>query len=112
MCKMLKVHQRGYYAWCSNPESERAKVNRRLLGHIKQSWLESGADYSYREVYDDLQELGEECGLNGVYRLMRADGIRFQTGYAKRKYKNGGRPSVVAPNHLQREFDVTEPNKV
>lgn len=112
MCKMLKIHPSGYYAWCSNPESERAKVNRRLLGHIKQSWLESGAVYGYRKVYDDLQELGEECGINRVYRLMRADGIRSQTGYAKRKYKNGGRPSVVAPNHLQREFDVTEPNKV
>lgn len=43
---------------------------------------------------------------------MRSEGIRSQTGYAKRKYKNGGTPSVVEPNHLQRKFDVTEPNKV
>lgn len=42
---------------------------------------------------------------------MRSEGIRSQTGYAKRKYKNGGAPSVVAPNHLQRKFDVTESNK-
>lgn len=112
MCKMLKIHPSGYYAWRVKPESLRAKEDRRLLGHIKQSWLESGAVYGYRKVFDDLQELGERCGINRVHRLMRSEGIRSQTGYAKRKYKSGGAPSVVAPNHLQRKFDVIEPNKV
>nr|WP_143054575.1 IS3 family transposase [Massilia timonae] len=112
MCKMLKLHPSGYYAWRVNPESLRAKENRRLLGHIKQLWLESGAVYGYRKIFDDLQELGERCGINRVHRLMRTEGIRSQTGYAKRKYKNDGAPSVVAPNHLQRQFDVIEPNKV
>lgn len=32
--------------------------------------------------------------------------------YGKRKWRGGGAPSVVAPNHLQRQFDVLEPNKV
>ncbi|NVM75177.1 putative transposase [Duganella sp. SG902] len=112
LCKMVGVHSSGYYAWCISPESPRTKENKRLLGHIKQSWLESGAVYGYRKVYDDLQELGEQCGINRVHRLMRAEGIRSQTGYAKRKWKRGGAPSVIAPNHLQREFDVAEPNKV
>ena len=112
MCKMLKIHPSGYYAWRLNPESLRAKEDRRLLGHIKQSWLESGAVYGYRKIFCDLQELGERCGINRVHRLMRSEGIRSQTGYAKRRYKNGGAPSVVAPNHLQRNFDVLEPNKV
>jgi len=112
LCKMVRVHPSGYYAWCISPESPRTKENKRLLGHIKQSWLESGAVYGYRKVYDDLQELGEQCGINRVHRLMRAEGIRSQTGYAKRKWKRGGAPSVIAPNHLQRQFDVAEPNKV
>lgn len=112
MCKVLNIHPSGYYAWRSNPESPRAKENRRLLGHIKQSWLESGGVYGYRKIFDDLRELGERCGINRIHRLMRIEGIRSQTGYAKRRYKNGGAPSVVAPNHLQRKFDVIEPNKV
>jgi putative transposase len=65
--------------------------------------------YGYRKVSDDLRELGEQCGINRVHRLMRLAGIRSQTGYAKRKYKRGGAPSLVAPNHLQRQFDVQEP---
>jgi len=43
---------------------------------------------------------------------MRAEGFRSQTGYVKRKWKRGGAPSAIAPNRLQRKFDVVEPNKV
>jgi len=32
MCKVLKIHPSGYYAWRVNPESLRAKEDRRLLG--------------------------------------------------------------------------------
>jgi putative transposase len=109
---MMTVHPSGFYAWCAEPESQRAMEDRRLLGHIKQSWLESGAVYGYRKVSDDLRDLGEQCGINRVHRIMRAAGLRSQTGYGKRRFKRGGSPSVVAPNHLQRQFDVTEPNKV
>ena len=108
----MAVHPSGFYAWCTEPESQRASEDRRLLGHIKQSWLESGAVYGYRKVSDDLRDLGEQCGINRVHRIMRAAGLRSQTGYGKRRFKRGGSSSVVAPNHLQRQFDVTEPNKV
>ncbi|OEZ65078.1 IS2 transposase TnpB [Janthinobacterium sp. HH103] len=112
LCKVLEVHPSGFYAWRLNPESRRAKEDKRLLVPIKESWLESGSVYGYRKVSDDLRELGEQCGINRVHRLMRSAGIRSQTGYAKRKYKRGGAPSLVAPNHLQRQFNVEEPNRV
>jgi putative transposase len=60
----MAVHPSGFYAWCTEPESQRALEDRRLLGHIKQSWLESGAVYGYRKVSDDLRDLGEQCGIN------------------------------------------------
>jgi putative transposase len=109
---MLAVHPSGFYAWRLNPESRRTLEDRRILVHIKESWLESGSVYGYRKVSDDLRDLGEHCGINRVYRIMRAAGLRSQTGYGKRRYKRGGAPAVVAPNHLQRQFDVQEPNRV
>ena len=112
LCRMMEVHPSGYYAWCIEPESTRAAEDKRLLELIKESWQESGAVYGYRKVHDDLRECGEQCGPNRVHRIMRIAGIRSQTGYWKRKWKRGGAPSVVAPNHLNRQFDVTEPNKV
>lgn len=76
----LKVHPSGYYAWLAEPQSARAKEDQRLLGLIKQAWLESGGVYGYRKIHDDLRELGEICGRNLVGRLMQAKGLRSQTG--------------------------------
>ena len=112
LCKVMAVHPSGYYAWRGGPASVRSQEDQRLLGHIKQSWLESGAVYGYRKVHDDLRELGEICGRNRVYRLMRAASLRSQTGYHRRPGHRGGLASVVAPNHLQQQFDVAEPNQV
>lgn len=80
---------------CAQPNSQRALEDQRLLGHIKQSWLESGAVYSYRKVSDDLRDLGEQCGINRVHGIMRAAGLRSQTGYGKRRLKRSGAPSMV-----------------
>ena len=109
---MLNVHPSGYYAWKTEPLSLRAKGDQRLLGLVKQSWLESGGVYGYRKVTDDMRDLGESCGKHHVYRLMRREGLRSQTGYHRRPGPRGGRPAVVAPNRLQQQFQVGEPNKV
>ncbi|MBU1285786.1 IS3 family transposase [Pseudomonas sp. NPDC079086] len=112
LCLTLKVHASGYYAWLAEPKSARAKDDQRLLGLIKHSWLESGGVYGYRKIHDDLRELGEACGKHRVARLMRLDGLRSQTGYRRRPGRYGGKPPVASPNHLERRFNVTEPNKV
>ena len=54
------------------------------MSQIKQAWLASGTIYGYRKIHDDLQDLGVACGEQRVYRLMKAEGLRSQTGY-KRK---------------------------
>jgi len=112
LCRLLEVHPSGYYAWRSSPASRRAREDQRLLGLIKQFWLESGGVYGYRKIHDDLREFGERCGKHRVARLMRAEGLRAQVGYHRRPRHHGGRPAVVAPNHLNQQFDVAEPNQV
>ncbi len=110
LCRVLKVHPSGYYAWQRQPESRRGTENRRLTGQIKQSWLQSGAVYGYRKVHADLCDLGERCGEQRVYRLMKQAGLRSQTGYRRRPHV-GGMPAVIAPNRLDRQFDVVGPNE-
>ncbi|MBA1318115.1 IS3 family transposase [Pseudomonas monteilii] len=112
LCQTLKVHPSGYYVWLAEPQSARAKEDHRLLGLIKHAWLESGGVYGYRKIHDDLRELGETCGRNRVGRLMQAEGLRSQTGYRRRPAFYGGKPTVASPNHLARQFKVSEPNKV
>ena len=66
------------------------------------SWLESDSVYGYRKVTDDLRDLGKTCGKHRVYRLMRQEKLRSQTGYLRRNSHRGGPAAVTAPNHLQR----------
>jgi putative transposase len=40
---------------------------------------------------------------------MRQEGL-LSTGYRRRPGELGGRPAVVAQNHLRRQFDVTIPS--
>lgn len=110
MCRVLEAPRSGFYAWLAQPQSARELSDRRLLGKIKQAWLESGSVYGYRKVLRDMRELGEDCGKHRIYRLMRAEGLRAQVGYGRRPRPHGGTPSVVAPNLLNREFDVATPN--
>lgn len=112
LCDVMQVNRAGYYAWRKRPVTPKQQEDQRLSGLIKQFWLESGGVYGYRKITDDLHDLGECCGKNRIYRLMKAEGLRSQTGYHRRPGKRYGRPSVVAPNHVQQQFDVQEPNKV
>ena len=43
---------------------------------------------------------------------MHSEGLRSQTGYRRRPGPRYGRPAVIAPNHLQQQFNVAEPNQV
>lgn len=44
--------------------------------------------------------------------LIDVEGLRSQTGCHRRPGKRFGRLSMIAPNHVQLQFDVSEPNRV
>ena len=90
MCRVLGVQRSGFYAGRRRPHSERHREDQRLLGLVKQAWLESGTIYGYRKITDDLRDLGESCGRHRVARLMRAEGMRAQVGYGRRPRPRGG----------------------
>lgn len=112
MCCALDISASGFYAWQNNPKTQKQKDDEYLLGFIKQSWLESGYVYGYRKVYKDLRALGELCGHNRVWRLIKQAGIQSQRGYKRKVSYSLGELSTVAPNLLQREFKVSQPDKV
>ena len=112
MCQVLNIQRSGLYAWLKQPHSGRTLEDNRLLGLIKHSWLESGCVYGYRKVTSDLKDLGERCSKNRVARLMKQETLSAQVGYRRRKGHYHGKPAVVAPNHLNQQFDVAAPNQV
>ncbi|QUT18168.1 IS3 family transposase [Rahnella inusitata] len=111
MCRVLNVARAGFYAWLHNPVSGRDKDNQRLLMLIRDSYSLSGGVYGYRRVHGDLNEMGETCGRNRVGRIMQLNRIKAVRGY-KAPRRIAGRPSVVAPNRVQRQFTVVRANQV
>jgi len=65
-----------------------------------------------RKIHDDLIDMGESVSENRVARLARLAGIQAQIGYKKKPGSYGGTPSVVVDNTLDRQFDVSEPDRV
>ena len=51
LCHVMDVQPSGYYSWKAEPASRCCKDDQRLLGLIKQSWLESGGVYGYRKTF-------------------------------------------------------------
>ncbi|HHQ2454439.1 TPA: IS3 family transposase [Klebsiella pneumoniae] len=111
MCRVLCVARAGFYAWLHNPVSARDKDNQRLLTLIRDSYSLSGGVYGYRRVHGDLNEIGENCGKNRVGRIMQLNRIKAVRGY-KAPRRIAGRPSVVAPNRVQRLFTVVRANQI
>ena len=111
MCRVLRVHRSGFYAWLKEPLSARAREDKRLLPLIRSSYADSGMVYGSPRIHKDLRELGESCGEKWVAKIMKQNGIRALMGYKKPRF-SGGKPSCVAPNRLGQNFAVDGPDKV
>jgi len=111
MCRVLRVHRSGFYAWLHIPESNRAKENNRLLTMIRESFQENGGVYGSPRIHRDLREMGISCGRNRVARIMRKHKIRALIGYKKPKFKSG-KLSVVSPNRLKQNFNAMTADQV
>lgn len=110
MCEALEVSPSGYYDWLKRPPSKRALEDKRLLGRIREIHVGSRRAYGADKTWHELRAQGEHCGRHRVARLRREHGIeaerkrRFRRSYAARNNE------AAAPNMLQRDFRVSEPN--
>lgn len=110
MCTVLRVSRSGFYGWLHKPLSGRRIEDGRLFELIRHSYIGSGRVYGAPRVFGDLREAGETCGHNRVARIMRINRIRAIRGY-KAHRRITGRPSIISPNRLQREFTVNARDK-
>lgn len=109
MCRVLKVHRSGFYAWLKKPLSPRAEEDERLVDQIRHFWGESEGVYGSPRILIDLHSIGVKCGKNRVARLMRENGI---AGVAKLRRPRGRYvdPPQAPSNVLDRNFDQDEVN--
>lgn len=109
MCRVLDVHRSGYYAWLDEPVSHRETVDQFILSRIKHHWKVSDYTYGSPRIFKDLREEGVICGKNRVARIMKQYSIRAKLAIKKPRFKYG-KPAVVSPNLLERQFQFDEPD--
>jgi len=112
ICRLLEVSKSGYYDWKRRPKSRRRIDNEVLLIEIRRVFVENDSNFGSPRIWDDLKKTNIPCSENRVARLMREDGL---VGIQRRKFKattNSNHNWPVAPNLLERNFSVDEPNKI
>ena len=108
MCRVLEVTRSGYYAWRKSVPSARARTDERLRVEVRAIHEMSRGRYGSPRVHAELRERGERVSRKHVARLMSQDGLR---GKKRRRFKvttNSNHTYPVAPNMLNRKFDVDE----
>jgi transposase InsO family protein len=110
----MKVSESGFYAW----RSRRGEADRRipddepeLRRAIKRFHRKSRGRYGRPRLLIELQREGFHVGGNRVRRIMREMGIEGRSG-RKRKRRKPQAQVPPAPNLLERNFDIQEPNTV
>jgi len=112
MCRALAVSAAGYYAWRLRPESTRSVSARTVLSAIRMIHRESRETYGSPSIWDVLIKQGHRIGEHRVARLMRQDGLRAKTVKKWRATTQSNHRLPVAENTLNRQFTVTQPNRV
>ena len=110
MSRILQVSRSGFYAWSKRAESARVRSDRALVVDIKAVHKLSRSIYGSPRVYRELLAQGHTVGRDRVARLMREHNLR---GKRKRRFRNTTQSNhrhPVAPNVLERQFTVEQPN--
>jgi putative transposase len=110
-CEVLGVSRSGYYAWKGRPDSPRATEDAALVAKIKTAYKAGRGNYGSPRVHRELRATGHRVGRKRVERLMRKEGIAARKRRRFRRTTDSNHPDPIAPNVLNRNFEVDLPNK-
>jgi transposase InsO family protein len=109
-CEVLGVSRSGYYAWKARPEAPRVRADAELVSEIRAAHVAGRGAYGSPRVHRELRANGRRVGKKRVERLMRQEGL---CGRRKRRFRrttDSNHPHPIAPNILDRAFEVDLPN--
>jgi putative transposase len=112
-CEVLGVSASGYYShrYVQN-KSARVISTPLLLTLIRSIHQEYSQEYGWPKMYREIKARGYRVGKERVRKLMQLNGIRSRV---KKRFKittDSKHNLPIAPNLLDRQFEVVEPNQV
>ncbi len=111
MCQILDVSRSCYYDWLKRPKTQREKENEELMDHLKILFQEGRGNYGTRRLKRGLASLGYTISRRRIGRLLKRAGLTCKT---KRKFRvttDSKHQLPIAPNRLERQFNVEKPNQ-
>jgi len=114
MCGMMKVSRSGFYAYLHrfNRGTDDNPEKAALTTRVHEIFKEHRSKYGSRRIMKQLNEQGCEIGRYKVRRIMKALGLKAKISKRFKVTTDSRHSFPVAPNILDRNFDVAEPNKV
>ena len=110
LCTLLEVSAAGYYEWIDRAISKHEERDSELLKKISEIHSFSRRTYGSPRIHAALLARGERVGRKRIARLMRAHGVQGRMRRAFRRTTDSNHHNPVAPNILDRKFDVAELN--
>ena len=111
MCSVLRFSRSRYYDWRKNPLSKRAVENVDLTEKIKAVFIEGRHNYGARCIQNRLVQRGITISRKRVAKLMKKAGLSPKTKRTFKVTTDSRHTLPIAPNLLQRQFHVTQPNR-
>lgn len=112
MCRVLEVSASGFYASRKRSPGARAIADERLMLNVRIAHERSGETYGAPRIVRDLRAEGTPVGQKRVARLMQEDGLVGRVPKRWVSTTDSNHTDPVAPNRLNRQFDVTGINRV
>jgi len=112
MCQVLEVSRSGYYGWLNRKPSQRQLENEKLKLKIAEIYWQHKGRYGSPRIYRQLKKEGYNYNIKRIERLMNVMELK---AIQKRKFKKTTDSNHNLPlkkNLLNRNFNVTQPNKV
>ncbi len=112
MCQLLGVSRSGYYEWLQRPPRPQTAAEQPLQDQVQRYFAQGRGTYGTRRIKHLLAQEGLRVSRRRIGRMLTQAGLRCKT---RRRFKvpiAAGQAQTVAPNQLNREFTVQDPNTI
>ncbi len=112
LCDVMRVRRGGDYSWQERDKSPRQIENENLIPIVKKAHKDSKGTYGTRRIAEEVEAHGNSCGRYRARTLMNLAKISARQNKKFKATTDSKHNLPVAPNLLDREFAVAEPDLV
>lgn len=112
LCRVLCVSRSGFYAWLTEPETNRERRDASLAAKTRAVFAEHRGRYGSPRVHRELRHRGDIVSKKKVAQVMRDNGLVARPKKRFRATTDSKHDDPIAPNLLARDFTASGPNQV